>query len=100
MNIAERFGASIQINRPELQQEQFFLVKRDGEIEHDAFMTGLLGLLGRTDRLVFHHRSGFAIVQLPYDQAQKLKRNPWITFVGGVQFDFEQFNAIIGSDIT
>ena len=96
MNIAERFGATIEISGPDPDAEGTFFVKRPDGIDHDAFVTGLLGVIGNSDRLVLHHRAWFAIVQLPFGRAQRLKRYPWIAAVGGVNFDPEQFAAVMG----
>ena len=99
MNIAERFGASVSVEGPDPESEGFFFVKRRAEIDHDTFVTGLLGLLGTAGRLVLHHRSGFAIVRLPFGRAQRLKRYTWIETVGGIRFDPAQFAAVTGAPI-
>lgn len=96
MNIAERFGATIEISGPAPDDEGTFFIKRPLEVDHDAFVTGLLGVIGNPDRLVLHHRNGFAIVRLPFGRAERLKRYPWIAAVGGVNFDPEQFAAVMG----
>ena len=97
MSLAERFGATVDVNGPDPDTEGFFFVKRQDQIDHDAFVTGLLGLLGTAGRLVLHHRSGFAIVRLPFGRAQRLKRFPWIKTVGGIRFNPEQFAAVTGT---
>ncbi|WP_418286062.1 hypothetical protein [Halorubrum sp. DTA46] len=99
MTLAERFGASIEITGPDPETEGFFLVTRRDEVDHDAFVAGLLGLVGTAGRLVLHHRSGFAVVRLPFGRAQRLKGLPWIDAVGGVRFDPEQFAAITGAPV-
>ncbi|EMA64823.1 hypothetical protein [Halorubrum kocurii] len=96
MSVADRFGASVEITGPDPETEGFFFVKRRDEVDHDAFVTGLLGLVGTADRLVLHHRSGFAVVRLSHGRAQQLGRLPWVDAVGGVRFDPEQFAAIAG----
>ncbi len=97
MNIAERFGASIDVRRPDADAEGFFFVKRRDDVDHDVFVTGLLGVIGRADRLVLHHRTGFAVVRVSFDRSRRLSRLPWIETVGGIRFDPEQFAAIAGS---
>lgn len=97
MTLAERFGASIEVTGPDPETEGFFLVTRRAETDHDAFVTGLLGLVGTSGRLVLHHRSGFAVVRLPFGRAQRLKRLAWVETVGGVRFDPEQFAAVTGA---
>ena len=99
MSVAERFGASIEVTGPDPETEGFFFVKRREEIDHEAFVTGLLGLVGTAGRLVLHHRSGFAIVRLPHGRAQRLGRLPWIDTVGGIRFDPERFAAMAGAPV-
>jgi hypothetical protein len=99
MSVAERFGASVDITGPDPETEGFFFVKRREGVDHEAFVTGLLGLVGTTGRLVLHHRSGFAVVRLPYGRARRLGRLPWIDTVGGVRFDPEQFAAVAGAPV-
>ena len=99
MNIAERFGATIQLNGPNPDTEGFYFVKRPDDVDHTAFVTALLGIIGSPDRLVFHHRSGFAVVKISFDRAQRLRRLPWTLTVGGVGFDPERFAAVTGTPI-
>lgn len=99
MSLAERFGASIEVSGPGPDAEAFFFVKCPESIDHDAFVTGLLGLVGTSGRLVLHHRSGFAIVRVSHERAQRLRRLPWIDAVGGVRFDPEQFAAMTGAPV-
>ncbi len=97
MSVAERFGASIEVDGPDPDSEGFFLVTRRDDVDHEAFVTGLLGLFGTGGRLVLHHPSGFAIVRLSFGRAQRLKRLPWVEAVGGVQFDPERLAAVTGA---
>lgn len=99
MSLIERFGATVELNGPDPETEAFFFVKRQDAIDHEAFVTGLLGLLGTSGRLVLHHRSGFAVVRLPFGRAQRLKQFSWIKTVGGIRFDPEQFAAVAGAPI-
>ena len=99
MSVAERFGASIEVSGPEADSEGFFFVERPDAVDHDAFVTGLLGLVGTSGRLVLHHRSGFAVVRISYERAQRLRRLPWIATVGGVGFNPEQFAAVTGAPV-
>lgn len=98
VDIADQFGATIDIKGPDPAAEGYFFVKRQATVDHDEFMQGLLRFLGDPDRLAFHHRSGFAIVRLSYGRAQRLKRFPHVAQVGGVQFDPGQFAAVTGLD--
>lgn len=100
VDIAEKFGAKIDISGPDPDAVGYFFVKREAAVDHDQFMQGVLRFLGDPDRLAFHHRSGFAIVLLPYGRAQRLKRFPHVAQVGGVQFDPEQFAAMTGMNPT
>ncbi|WP_144796336.1 hypothetical protein [Halorubrum depositum] len=99
MTLAERFGASIEVSGPDPDAEAFFFVKRPESVDHDAFVTGLLGLVGTSGRLVLHHRSGFAVVRVSHDRARRLGRLPWIDSIGGVRFDPEQFAAVTGAPV-
>lgn len=96
MNIAERFGATIEVDGPASDDEGFFFVKRPDGVDHDAFVMGLMGVLGGPQRLVLHHRNGFAIVRVPFGRAQRLKRLPWIATIGGITFDPERFANLAG----
>jgi hypothetical protein len=97
MDMAERFDADITVEGPSPNTVGTFLVKRPEGIDHDQFMVGLLGAIGSPDRLVMHHRSGFAVVVLPYGRAQRLKAYPWVETVGGIRFDPERFAAVTGA---
>lgn len=99
MSLIERFGASVEVTGPDPETEGFFLVTRPDEVDHTAFVTGLLGLVGTSGRLVVHHRSGFAVVRVPFGRAQRLKRLPWVDAVGGVRFDPNQFAAVTGARV-
>ena len=99
MSVAERFGASIEVDGPDPEAEGFFFVKRRDAFDHEAFVTGLLGLVGTSGRLVLHHQSGFAVVRLPHGRARQLGRLPWIDAVGGVRFDPERFAAFAGAPV-
>lgn len=96
MDIADQFGATIDVEGPAPDTEGTFFVKRRAGVDHEQFMVGLLGVLGDPDRLVMHHRSGFAVVVLPYGRAKRLEAYPWVELVGGIQFDPEQFAAVTG----
>ena len=96
MSVAERFGASIEVDGPDPETEGFFLVTRREAVDHEAFVTGLLGLFGTGGRLVLHHPSGFAIVGMSFGRAQRLKQFQWVEAVGGVQFDPERLATVTG----
>jgi|GEM_PF-341699 len=98
-SIVERFGASVDITGPDPDADGFFFVKRPATVDHDAFVTGLLGVIGATDRLVVHHRSGFAIVRISHGLAGRLRTFSWIDAVGAVQFDPTQFAAVTGAPV-
>jgi hypothetical protein len=95
--MAERFDADITVEGPSPDTVGTFLVKRHEHTDHDQFMVGLLGAIGSPDALVMHHRSGFAVVALPYGRAQRLKTYPWVATVGGIRFDPERFAAVTGA---
>lgn len=97
MTIADRFGATVEISGPEPDAEGTFLVLPIEGVDHDAFVTAVLGVVGNPDRLLAHHRSGFALVRLPFERGRRLKRLPWVATVGGVSFDPERFAAVVGT---
>lgn len=97
MSIIERFGARVEVDGPDQDEEAYFFVKRHPEVDHQAFMVALLGLLGDPNRLVIHHRSGFAVVLTTFGRSRRLRANPLVSTVGGIQFDPEQFASVVGS---
>ena len=96
MDIAEAFDAEVTIEGPDPEVEGTVFVKRRPDVDHDQFMVALLAQVGNPDRLLIHHRSGFAVVVLSYERAMRLRAHPWVETVGGIQFDPEQFAAMTG----
>lgn len=68
MTIAERFGATVDVRGPASDDEGTFLVTPADGVGHEAFVTALLGAVGDPDRLLAHHRSGFALVRLSFER--------------------------------
>lgn len=99
MTIAERFGATIDIRRPADHVDGVFFVKRREAVDHDSFIIGVMTTIGGSDRLVFHHRVGIAVVTISFSQARRLERAPWVDVVGSVRFDPAQFAAVTGVPI-
>lgn len=99
MTIAERFGATIDIQRPADDVDGVFFVKRREEVDHDSFVIAVMGAIGGSDRLIFHHRVGIAVVTVSFSQARRLRRSPWVEMVGSIRFNPEQFAAITGAPI-
>lgn len=98
VDMAELFDAKVEVDGPDPDEVGTFFVTRRPDVDHDEFMVALLGLLGTPDRLLVHHRSGFAVVRLPFGRAQRLRAYPWVETVGGVRFDPERFAAVTGMD--
>lgn len=96
MNVAQAFGAEISLVGPNPDAEGHFFVTHPPDVDHQEFMVRLLGFLGTPDRLLLHHRTGFAVVRLPFGRAGRLKASPWVAVCGGIQFDPERFAAITG----
>ncbi|MDR9431782.1 MAG: hypothetical protein RI568_13930 [Natronomonas sp.] len=67
------------------------------EVDHEVFMVRLLADIGAPDRLLLHHRSGFAVVRLPFGRIKRLRSDPLVETAGGIQFDAERFAAVTGS---
>lgn len=99
VDMAELFDAEIRVDGPDPDDVGTFFVERRSDVDHEEFMVALLGVLGNPDRLLVHHRSGFAVVRLPFGRAQRLRAYPWVETVGGVRFDPEQFAAVTGMDV-
>lgn len=98
VDMAELFDAKIEVDGPDPDDVGTFFVKRRPDVDHEQFMVALLGVIGNPDRLLVHHRSGFAVVRLPFGRAQRLRAYPWVEVVGGVRFDPEQFAAVTHID--
>ncbi|WP_331234415.1 hypothetical protein [Natronorarus salvus] len=94
--MARRFGARVDVTRPDPTTEGAFLVRSQGSVDHDEFMGAVLTFLGTADRLVVHHRSGIAVVRLSYGQARRLRGHPMVSLVGSVGFDPDRFAAVTG----
>ena len=99
MRLAERFGATIELTEPDATLQGTFFVKRRPTAAHESFMTSLLAALESHSQLIMHHQSGFAVVELSYGDAQRLKRLPAVDTVGGIQLNLEQFRAVTGASI-
>ena len=97
--MAELFDARIEVDGPDPDDVGTFFVKRRPDVDHEQFMVALLGFLGNPDRLLVHHRSGFAVVTLPFGRARRLRAYPWVEVGGGVRFDPEQFAAVTHIDV-
>lgn len=95
MDIAERFGATIAVAETDPDETGFFLVKREPSVDHDRFMHALLAAVG-TDRLLFHHRDGLAVVLVTQATAEWLKTHSMCALAGGVQVDPERLQAMLG----
>ena len=95
--LRERFGAEVHVDGPDPSAAAYFFVKRAAGVDHQPFMVTLLGLLGDPDRLVLHHRSGFAVVVTTFGDAERIRASPLVSTVGGIQFDPEQFASVVGT---
>ena len=95
MDVAEQFGASIDVAETDPGDTAFFLVKRERSVDHDRFMQALVAAVG-ADRLLLHHRDGLAVVFVPHGTAEWLKTQSMCALVGGVQVDMERLQAVLG----
>lgn len=99
MDIAERFGADVSVNGPDPDSRGFFFVKRRDDVGHVQFLAFLIRSIGGADKILFHHKNGFAVVWVSFELSQWLGRQQPVESVGGVQVDQERlFNAILPSD--
>lgn len=99
MTLADRFGARIDVAGPDPDDETFFLVKRIPEADHESFMRAVLGVVG-VGRLLFHHRSGIAVVRTTFRRAARLRADPQVAMAGPVSVDPERIQAMLGVDIS
>jgi hypothetical protein len=97
MDMATAFGADVTIEGPPPETEGYVFVKRRPEADHEAFVVWLLGVVGAPDRLLLHHRSGFAVVRLAFGRIGRLRSAPFVEAAGGIQFDAERFAAVTGA---
>lgn len=97
MDMAEAFGATVSVEGPPSDAEGYVFVKRRPEVDHEVFMVRLLAVIGTPDRLLLHHRSGFAIVRQSFGRIKRVRSDPFVETAGGIQFDAERFAAVTGS---
>lgn len=96
VDMAEAFGASIDVTRPDGDEEAFFLVKRKPEVDHEGFFEWLVEVVGGADNLLFHHRDGLFVVWTTFEASRYLKGQPTVHTVGGVSVDGERLQAMLG----
>lgn len=99
MTLADRFGARIDVAGPEPDDETFFLVKRTPEADHESFMRAVLAVVG-VRKLLFHHRSGIAVVRTSFRRAVRLRADPQVAIAGPVSVDPERLQAMLGVDLS
>ncbi|WP_336360915.1 hypothetical protein [Haladaptatus sp. ZSTT2] len=97
MTLADRFGARIEVAGPTPSDETFFLVKRVPEADHETFMRGVLTVVG-VGSLVFHHRSGIAVVHTSFRRATRVKTAPLVAMAGPVNIDQDRLRATLGAN--
>jgi hypothetical protein len=99
VTLADRFGARIDVAGPAPLDETFFLVKRTPGADHETFMRAVLAVVG-VGRLLFHHRSGIAVVYISFRRAGRLRADPQVAIAGPVSLDPARLQAMLGVDIT
>jgi hypothetical protein len=98
VTLADRFGARIDVAGPDPGDETFFLVKRTPDADHESFMHAVLAVVG-VGRLVFHHRSGIAVVHTTFQRAGRLRADPRVAMAGPVNVDPERIRETLGVDL-
>jgi hypothetical protein len=98
VTLADRFGARIDVAGPDPDDETFFLVKRTPEADHEPFMHAVLAVVG-VGRLLFHHRSGIALVRTTFRRAAQLRADPQVAMAGPVSVDPERIRTMLGAEI-
>lgn len=87
MDVAEAFGADIDLEGPDPGEQGTFLVQRRPDVDHDVFMRELLRLLGDPNRLLLHNPSGIAVIHTTFAHALGMKNNTMVKHVGGVNLN-------------
>lgn len=95
-DVAEAFDAKISVDRPDGDDQAFFLVKRQADVDHEEFFRWLAARVGGTEKLLFHHPDGLFVVWTSFGVARSLESYQWVALVGGVDVDLERLQSLLG----
>lgn len=95
-DIADRFGATVDLVQPPTESAGFFGVWRADAVEQDRFLSTVLKAVGGREYIAFSSASGFALVWTTFDRARRLEGQPSVSLVGGVEVDAEQLFEALG----
>lgn len=93
--VTRAFGAEISVDRPDGDDQAFFLVKRREDVDHEEFFRWLAGRIGGTEKLLFHHPDGLFVVWTSFGVSRSLESFPWVALVGGVDVDVERLRSFL-----
>lgn len=96
VDMAKAFGAEIDVTRPNGDENGFFMVKREPDVDHEEFFEWLVSVVGGADNLLFHHADGLFVVWTTFEVSRWLEDRRTVATVGGVTVDSEQFRSMLG----
>lgn len=95
-DVAEAFGAEIDVARPGGDEQAFFMVKRRPDVDHEEFFEWLVSVVGGPDNLLFHHRDGLFVVWTTFEVSRYLEDRRTVSTVGGVRVDQQRLREMLG----
>lgn len=85
--IANSFGAKINLQLPQSNQHQTFLVKSA------VSQVNLIALISSYGGQILINGRAWVIAQLLFQQAMELRKRPEVAFVGGITLDPQRFTV-------
>lgn len=95
-DIAQQFGADIDVKGPAPDDAGFFIVKRQPTADPAAFRSWLLDQIGGKKRVLLETRSGVFVVWARFGEAFGLRDAPTVALVGGISIDMKRFQQMLG----
>jgi hypothetical protein len=94
MDVAERFGATVDVSTTAADVGLFF-VRRRPSVDHARFRNTVAAAVGGPEYVRLDAPSGFVVVAARYGTAQGLRVHPMVDHVGGVAIDPVQLEAAL-----
>lgn len=98
-DIAQAFGANIELERPDDGDTGFFLVERKPEVDHNVFLGWLVSVIGGSDRLLFQHSDGLYVVWISFHVSEAIKSHQAVELVGPVGVDVERLQMMLQPEV-